>query len=66
RTGQCALEPPSTATDLQQFLCATRVRASIPQYTKLVAPLTRLIDIATDSRKKPALTRVALNSVGWA
>ncbi|ETV75951.1 hypothetical protein H257_09910 [Aphanomyces astaci] len=68
--GLCGLEPPQTAADLQQFLCATNwMRANIPQYTELVAPLTRLMDIAAnaaDPRKKTALTRVALSSVGWA
>jgi hypothetical protein len=67
--GLCDLEPPQTAADLQQFLCATNwMRANIPQYTELVAPLTKLLDIAAkaaDSRKKTALTRVSLSSVGW-
>ncbi|RHY39420.1 hypothetical protein DYB30_011626, partial [Aphanomyces astaci] len=37
-------------------------------YTELVAPLMKLLEIAAktaDSRKKTALTRVALSSVGW-
>ncbi|KAF0756866.1 hypothetical protein AaE_004463, partial [Aphanomyces astaci] len=67
--GLCDLGPPQTAADLQQFLCATNwMRGNIPQYTELVAPLTKLLDIAAkaaDSRKKTALTRVALSSVGW-
>ncbi|ETW05776.1 hypothetical protein H310_03460 [Aphanomyces invadans] len=63
--GLCDLEPPQTAADLQQFLCATNwMREKIPHYTELVAPLTKLFDIAAkaaDSRKKAALTRVSLS-----
>ncbi|KAF0756606.1 hypothetical protein AaE_004568 [Aphanomyces astaci] len=66
--GLCDLEPPQTAADLQQFLCATNwMRANIPRYRELVAPLTKHMDIsakAADSPKKTASTRLALSSVG--
>ncbi|KAH9109321.1 hypothetical protein AeMF1_015598 [Aphanomyces euteiches] len=67
--GLCELEPPQTAAELQQFLCATNwMRANIPEYSALVAPLTKLLDIgakAAASRKKTALARVSLSSIGW-
>ncbi|ETV68361.1 hypothetical protein H257_15682 [Aphanomyces astaci] len=65
----CDLGPPQAAADLQQLLCATNwMRGNIPQYTELVAPFMKQLDIvakAADSRKKTALMRVALSSVGW-
>ncbi|KAH9089265.1 hypothetical protein Ae201684P_001468 [Aphanomyces euteiches] len=65
----CALAPPITAADLQQFVCATNwMRASIPCYTELVAPLRQLLDQATKkigSAKKIKLARVQLSTVGW-
>ncbi|KAH9184507.1 hypothetical protein AeNC1_013517, partial [Aphanomyces euteiches] len=67
--GLCELEPPQTAAELQQFLCATNwMRANIPEYSALVALLTKLLDIGAKvaaSRKKTALARVSLSSIGW-
>ncbi|ETV63994.1 hypothetical protein H257_19069 [Aphanomyces astaci] len=67
--GLVDLSPPTTAADLQQFVCATNwMRASIPGYNQLVDPLRRLLDVATKaagSCKKTALVRVALPAVGW-
>ena len=63
------LSPPTTAAELQQFVCATNwMRSSIPSYNQLVDPLRRLLDVATKaagSCKKTALARVALAAVGW-
>ena len=67
--GLCALVPPATAADLQQFLCATNwMRSSIPCYTELVAPLRQLLDEATKtigSAKKTKLIKVQLAAIGW-
>ncbi|KAH9150223.1 hypothetical protein AeRB84_006900, partial [Aphanomyces euteiches] len=67
--GLCALAPPITAADLQQFVCATNwMRASTPCYTELVAPLRQLLDQATKKNgraKKIKLARVQLSTVGW-
>ncbi|KAH9110401.1 hypothetical protein AeMF1_014779, partial [Aphanomyces euteiches] len=44
------------------------MRASIPDYNKLIDPLRRLLDVAVKaagSSKKKALARVALSLVGW-
>ncbi|KAH9108632.1 hypothetical protein AeMF1_016210 [Aphanomyces euteiches] len=44
------------------------MRANIPEYSALVAPLTKLLDIAAKaaaSRKKTALAKVSLSSIGW-
>ncbi|KAH9142236.1 hypothetical protein AeRB84_013675, partial [Aphanomyces euteiches] len=63
------MEPPKPGAELQQFLCATNwMRSNIPQYSELVSPLTKLLDIAAKAahwRKKTALKRVLLSSVGW-
>ncbi|CAK5118078.1 unnamed protein product, partial [Aphanomyces euteiches] len=52
-----------------QFVCATNwMRASIPDYNKLIDPLRRLLDVAVKaagSSKKKALARVELSLVGW-
>ncbi|KAH9101688.1 hypothetical protein AeMF1_021600 [Aphanomyces euteiches] len=62
--GLIDLALPTTAADLQQFVCATNwMRASIPDYNKLIDPLRRLLDVAVKaagSSKKKALARVAL------
>ncbi|KAH9093688.1 hypothetical protein Ae201684P_016312 [Aphanomyces euteiches] len=67
--GLIDLALPTTAADLQQFVCATNwMRASIPDYNKLIDPLRRLLDVAVKaagSSKKKALARVALSLVGW-
>ncbi|KAH9105021.1 hypothetical protein AeMF1_019060 [Aphanomyces euteiches] len=67
--GLIDLALPTTATDLKQFVCATNwMRASIPDYNKLIDPLRRLLDVAekaAGSSKKKALARVALSLVGW-
>ncbi|KAH9074583.1 hypothetical protein Ae201684P_022387 [Aphanomyces euteiches] len=44
------------------------MRANIPEYSALVALLTKLLDIGAKvaaSRKKTALARVSLSSIGW-
>ncbi|KAF0721525.1 hypothetical protein Ae201684_019095 [Aphanomyces euteiches] len=67
--GLIDLALPTTAADLQQFVCATNwMRASIPDYNKLIDPLRRLLDVAVKaagSSKKKALACVALSLVGW-
>jgi hypothetical protein len=67
--GLVDLSPPTTAAELQQFVCATNwMRSSIPNYNQVVDPLRRLLDVATKaagSCKKTALARVALVAVGW-
>ncbi|KAH9135325.1 hypothetical protein AeRB84_019220, partial [Aphanomyces euteiches] len=67
--GLIDLALPTTAADLQQFVCATNwMRASIPDYNKLIDPLRRLLDVAVKaagSSKKKALARAPLSLVGW-
>ncbi|KAH9119621.1 hypothetical protein AeMF1_007787, partial [Aphanomyces euteiches] len=67
--GLIDLALPTTAADLQQFVCATNwMRASIPDYNKLIDPLRRLLDVAVKaagSSKKKSPARVALSLVGW-
>ncbi|KAF0742575.1 hypothetical protein Ae201684P_008386 [Aphanomyces euteiches] len=67
--GLIDLALPTTAADLQQFVCATNwMRASITDNNKLIDPLRRLLDVAVKaagSSKKKALARVALSLVGW-
>ncbi|KAH9114827.1 hypothetical protein LEN26_013016 [Aphanomyces euteiches] len=67
--GLIDLALPTTAADLQQFVCETNwMRASNPDYNKLIDPLRRLLDVAVKaagSSKKKALARVALSLVGW-
>ncbi|KAH9150500.1 hypothetical protein AeRB84_006672 [Aphanomyces euteiches] len=67
--GLIDLALPTTAADLPQFECATNwMRASIPDYNKLIDPLRRLLDVAVKaagSSKKKALARYALSVVGW-
>ncbi|KAH9094099.1 hypothetical protein Ae201684P_016714 [Aphanomyces euteiches] len=67
--GLCEMKAPTTAAELQQFLCATNwMRASIPLYAQRVDPLRRLLDVATKiagSAKKTALAKVDLAVAGW-
>ena len=60
---------PTNAGDLQQLLCAVNwMRASIPCYSELTAPLYEILEAAmtsAGSRKKNKLLRVPLASVGW-
>ncbi|KAF0704574.1 hypothetical protein As57867_007294, partial [Aphanomyces stellatus] len=67
--GLVGLSSPTTAADLQQFVCATNwMLASIPDHNKFIDPLRRLLDVAvksTGSSKKTTLARVALAAIGW-
>jgi hypothetical protein len=67
--GLTQLQPPKTAAELQQFLCAMNwMRSSIPEYNHLVAPLTQLLEQCmktTKTRKKSQLARVQLADHGW-
>ena len=67
--GLRAMSAPRTAADLQQWICALNwMRSSIPEYNRLVAPLTALLEDAmrtAKSRKKTKLERVALVDQGW-
>ncbi|KAF0707151.1 hypothetical protein AaE_013747 [Aphanomyces astaci] len=68
--GLTGLSTPTTADQLQQFICALNwMRQSIPQYNPLVAPLQALLEVvctAAGTRKKTRLASVALADHGWA
>ena len=63
------LPPPTNGGDLQQFICAMNwMRASLPGYNVLVAPLLQLLEEIyrlAASRKKIRCKTVLLSSVGW-
>jgi hypothetical protein len=63
------MQPPVTAADLQQFVCACNwMRASIPQYNERVSKLTDLLELCmtkAGSRKKSKLTKLLLKDCGW-
>lgn len=65
--GLVAMLPPRTGGDIQQLVCATNwMRASIPQYAQLVAPVMELLETAAKravSRKKRTLNRVPLEDL---
>ena len=67
--GLVDLQSPTTAGELQQFLCAVNwMRESIPEYNKLVQELTELVEqcmAKCGSRKKTKLTKIALSECGW-
>ncbi len=67
--GLVDLEPPVTAADLRQFLCATNwMRASIPMLNQLVDPLRKILEVASKtatSAKKTTLARISLILIGW-
>ncbi len=67
--GLIDLEPPTSAQELQQFVCALNwMRQSLPNYNEMVAPLTRILDVVcthAGTRKKDRLARHRLADHGW-
>ncbi len=67
--GLVAMELPTTAAELQQFMCACNwMRASIPRYNELVHELSKLLEVCMSkcgSRKKTKLDKVELKDLGW-
>jgi RNase H-like domain found in reverse transcriptase len=67
--GLVEMQPPTTAGELQQLLCALNwMRQSIPQYSELTAGFSAVLEAAmkaAGSRKKNRLSRVLLAAVGW-
>ena len=67
--GLLSLEPPSSGSNLQQFVCALQwVKQGIPNFTELVAPLHEFMERVYDhvgKRTKRAVTRVQLDKLGW-
>jgi hypothetical protein len=67
--GLVDMQPPRTAADLQQFLCAVNwMRQSIPEYTKLTRRLYDRLEEAmkaAGSRKKTKLSKMLLADAGW-
>ena len=63
------MPPPTTADQLQQFLCAANwMRSTIPEHNKLVHPLQELLEQASQHsqrRTKKALAKIALQAIGW-
>ena len=67
--GLLSMEPPSSGSNLQQFVCALQwVKQGIPNFTELVAPLHEFMERVYDhvgKRTKRAVTRVRLDTLGW-
>ncbi|GMF28513.1 unnamed protein product [Phytophthora fragariaefolia] len=67
--GLVDLASPTTAADLQQFVCAINwMRASIPEFACVTAPLYDILEKAmqvSGARTKRKLGKVSLASVGW-
>jgi hypothetical protein len=67
--GLVDMQPPRTAADLQQFLCAVNwMRQSIPEYNKLTARLYETLENAmkaAGARKKSKLAKFLLSESGW-
>lgn len=61
------MQPPRTAGDLKQFVCAANwMRQSIPEYSRISAALYEVLDRAAQvagSRKKNQLAKVRLEEV---
>eukprot|EP00171_Calliarthron_tuberculosum_P022172 IDg22172t1 len=67
--GLLQMQPPTTGSHLQQFVCALQwMRSAIPQFTSLTAPLMEFMELVYDragSRTKKAVAKIKLSSVGW-
>ncbi|KAG6574672.1 DNA/RNA polymerase [Phytophthora cinnamomi] len=67
--GLVEMQPPQTAGDLQQFLCAVNwMRQSIPEYNRLTAGLYAVLEEAmkaAELRKKVKLAKFPLHQIGW-
>jgi hypothetical protein len=63
------LPAPETAQELQQFLCSINwMRASIPGYNMLVAPLAKVMEEAyqlAGGRTKSKVAKLQLSAIGW-
>ncbi|OWZ21848.1 hypothetical protein PHMEG_0003542 [Phytophthora megakarya] len=60
---------PSTAAELQQFVCAANwMRSSIPDFARVTSPLYAILENFmqySGARSKKQLQMVALSSLGW-
>lgn len=67
--GLVDMSSPSTAAELQQFVCAANwMRSSIPDFARVTSPLYAILEKAMQSsgaRSKKQLQKVALSSLGW-
>ena len=67
--GLVDMQSPATGADLQQLICATNwMRANIPMYNQLIAPLQEFLDKVAKkagTRKKTRLARQQLAEFGW-
>lgn len=67
--GLVDIQPPRTAGELQQFVCAANwMRQSIPEYSRLSAALYEALERAATvagSRKQKHLSKVRLDEIGW-
>ncbi|OWZ08697.1 Retrotransposon protein, Ty3-gypsy subclass [Phytophthora megakarya] len=63
------MAPPTIAVVLQQIVCAVNwMRASIPEFARLAAPLYNILEKAMQTSghcNKRKLSKVPLYSVGW-
>ena len=64
-----SMPTPSTAADLQQYLCAANwIRSAIPEFSKVFSSLQSLLKKAIEvsgSSKKSKLASVDLQDIGW-
>lgn len=67
--GLVNMESPTYGSDLQQFLCALQwLKHGIPQFTELVSPLHKLMELLyahVGKRTKRAVTYLRLEDFGW-
>jgi hypothetical protein len=65
----CGLAEPTNGKELQQFICVLNwMRASIPGYNRLVAPMQRCMEAVyqrAGGRTKPMVARVQLDEEVW-
>ena len=60
---------PETAADLMQFVCAMNwLRSSLPDYVRVMAPLSNLLEhllVSSSKRSKKEAKRIKLNASVW-
>lgn len=63
------MQTPENGQQLQQFLCAFQwVKSALPEFSNLIEPLHLFMETVHDantSRKRTAVARIQLRSVGW-
>ena len=64
-----SIPTPTTAQQLQQFVCACNwMRVSLPNFTEVIAPLRQILEVAYQTvgkRTSAAVKNVKLEALGW-